>query len=310
MHNGPIRETRIVEAVEACRPGSADVADPGLAFLSAEMAANRGLEIVYERLQRVDARLAAAFHDVPVPEGLAERLLAALAVDCERTGTGPEPVCKTAIETACGQGSVPILSQSAANADTLLSEPAVVAVRPRRVSRRWLLAAAVPLVAAASLFVVFVIGLLHPPMVKEYTGSMVMEEAVALFMREMADPKVAEHGDPAARPKEFPLSRDVFEATEIHWRSVDEFAGRPGVAYDIPGPPRDPPVKATLYVIRGNIEDLPDRPRPDLLDCRYSTGNCYSLVWQDRDRGLLYVLVYNGREDDHRYYLKPPRDLA
>jgi hypothetical protein len=309
MHNGPIRDARIVEAVEACRPGSADVADPELAFLTAEMGVDRELEVIYERLQRIDARLAAAFHDVPVPGGLAERLLARLAA-AEGTETGSMLVCESAIEAACGAASAAALAEAAQVDGASRAEPVGVALTPRRVSRRWLLAAAVPLAAAASLFAVFVIGLLHPPTVKPYTGSTVMEEAVALFMRELADPKVAEHGPSDARPKEFPLGRDVFDAAEIQWRTVEEFAGQSGVAYDIPGPPRDPQVKATLYVIRYTVDDLPERPRPDLPECRYSTGNCYTLAWQDRDRGLLYVLVYNGREDDHRYYLKPPRPLA
>lgn len=291
MHNGPIRDERIVEAVECCRPGSADVADPALAFLGAEMAADRGLEDIYERLQRLDARLAAAFQDVPVPEGLADRLLRQLAAAGPLEATGPLEIVSIAVEQP---------------ADAPL--PATVAVAPRRVSRRWLLAAAVPLAAAAGLFVAFVVGLLRGPDVKEYTGSMVMEEAVALFMRELADPKTADHGPADARPKEYPFGRDVCDATAVQWRSIDDFAGQRGVAYDLPGPRND--TQATLYVVRCTVEDLPERPRPDLPECRYSTGNCYTLAWQDRQRGLLYVLVYNGREDDHRFYLKPPRPWA
>jgi hypothetical protein len=286
MHNGPIRDERIVEALDACRPGSADVANPELALLAAEMAGDRELEHLYERLQRTDARLAAAFQDVPVPEGLADRLLASLAAD------------RAVDEAMCGKESPEPQGASP------------VGLRPRRVSRRWLVAAAVPLAAAAGLFAVFVIGLLRPPVPKQYNGSMIMEEAISLFMREMADPKAAHHGPADARPKEFPLSHDLQDTAEIEWRTLEQFAGRQGVAYDIPGPPRNPQVKATLYVIRCSVEDLPEQPRPELPECRYSTGNCYTLAWQDRDRGLLYVLVYNGREDDWRYYLKPPRPWA
>ena len=79
MKNRPIPDERILEAIEACRPGSDDVADPALAYLAAAMAADPELENLYARLQQVDGMLTADFRRVPVPEGLDHRLLERLA---------------------------------------------------------------------------------------------------------------------------------------------------------------------------------------------------------------------------------------
>jgi len=116
MDDNPIRDERIIEALECCRPGSDDVAAEDLAHLAAALEADADLETLYERLQQVDARLAAAFHDVPVPDDLQQRLLDRLAA--ERAPS-----------------------------------PAVDAPQPKRVSRRWLLATAGALSASAALLI-------------------------------------------------------------------------------------------------------------------------------------------------------------
>ncbi len=79
MKEQPIFDERILQALEVCRPGSNDANDPALDFLADELASNPKLRELYERLQQTDATLTACFRDVPVPEGLQERLLAHLA---------------------------------------------------------------------------------------------------------------------------------------------------------------------------------------------------------------------------------------
>lgn len=71
-------------ALEACRPGSQDIDDPSFAFLASRIAADAGLAERYECLQQHDASIAAAFHDVPVPEDLADRLVVRLAAEKPR----------------------------------------------------------------------------------------------------------------------------------------------------------------------------------------------------------------------------------
>lgn len=76
----PIDE-QLLEAMESCRPGSDDLADPAMAELDAQLSANRKLAARFQRLQKLDLALAGAIQDVPVPTGLRDRLMAALVVE-------------------------------------------------------------------------------------------------------------------------------------------------------------------------------------------------------------------------------------
>ena len=65
----------IYEAMEACRPGSQDLSDPGLGFLAQALAEDAALAARYRWVQAMDRQVAAAFADVVVPEGLEARIL-------------------------------------------------------------------------------------------------------------------------------------------------------------------------------------------------------------------------------------------
>jgi hypothetical protein len=69
---------RIREAIEACRPESDDLNDPDLEFLAQHLADDPESAALYHRTQDLDARIASAFHQVDVPSGLEQRLLARL----------------------------------------------------------------------------------------------------------------------------------------------------------------------------------------------------------------------------------------
>lgn len=68
----------VVEQIEACRPGSDDLCAAEFAPAAGSIAQDSAARRFYESVQRVDGRLAQAFAAVPVPAGLAERLLAQL----------------------------------------------------------------------------------------------------------------------------------------------------------------------------------------------------------------------------------------
>ena len=83
MNDEPRRDERIAEAIEAYRPGRDDPSDPALAPLVERLAADAELALKHQRLQRLDAALGEAIRDVPVPEGLCQRIL-------DRLGLGRE----------------------------------------------------------------------------------------------------------------------------------------------------------------------------------------------------------------------------
>jgi len=266
MSDQPIFDDRIIEAIESCRPGSNDLSDPALAFLAEELAANPDLNNLYQRMQELDGTLADVFQDVPVPENLQDRILALLPA------TRPE------------------------KADSTDAPPAPVSHRQKKpVPRRfWIVSAGVAAVAASVLIAAFV----HLQTTEDYTGADVRQLAIRYF-----------HGDTfeggellaeKAPPKAYPPGRHVVRIPRMRWRRVSDFLGRPGVAYDLPGPGN---ARATLYVVKYKVADpLPATPplRPALTTRGYSTS-----AWQAGP--LLYVLVVQGESRTYRGFLNLPR---
>ena len=68
----------LLAAMDACRPSHDDLADPLLAPLAAAVAGDPQMDDRWQRQQKLDVALGGALQDVPVPDGLTERLLAAL----------------------------------------------------------------------------------------------------------------------------------------------------------------------------------------------------------------------------------------
>src|SRR5581483_8659248 len=74
-------ENRIREGLEACRPGSDDLRSPELADVAAAVDGNGEVRSLHQRLQNWDVAISNAMEDVPLPEGLAARLLARLSAE-------------------------------------------------------------------------------------------------------------------------------------------------------------------------------------------------------------------------------------
>lgn len=278
MDSEPIRDPRIIEAMEACRPGSDDVADPDMAFLAAYLAASPELDKTYERLQSLDASVAKAFQEVLVPEGLAERLLDQLRRAAAQSASG------LPAETGRPQDDV-----------ETLDEPAVVAAsRPSCVSRRWMLVGVASLGLAGSLLVAVVLQSARTV----YSEAQVLEMAIRFFDTESPAPAEGHLVVHTPPPKAFPISPLVFQHAQVRWRLVAEFLGQSGVAYDLTRPGG---ARATLYVTRQTATGTPDSPpsRP------WTTHNRSVSTWQSGS--LLYVLVVDGGPQTYRSYLDIPR---
>jgi hypothetical protein len=263
------------EAMESCRPGANDLADPSMSHLEAEISANPQLEKTFDRLQQLDSRIGAAFHDVPIPPGLAERVLDNL------THARAETLVSNALNAEPDQ---------AADSDTSISLPSE---GKRKVSRRWLLLAGGLLSTAAILFISLWLNFHN---VESYSEQTVLDEAIRFFDADAVDGGIllAERSP----PKAYQFSRSVFLSKGIHWRKISNFLGRSGIAYDLPG--RDGG-RATLYVVEQSALGLGNEPqyRP------FTTGGFSASAWQEG--GLLYVLVVQGEPNTYQNFLNLPR---
>ncbi len=285
MDSQPIGDERILEALEVCRPicrghtGGQDLSDPVLAELADLLSTNPELRKLYERLQAVDAKLAAAFQEVPVPEGLAQRIVQRLEAN-------------RAEQVAAGD------AQGSAEAPARLPAREAPA-RPRRGSRRRFLAVAGTFSTGAVLLVAALIYLgTRPP---HYDKPFVLREASKFFSNEPGQPG----GNLLANaPKNYPISREVRRFPGTRWRKIKGFLGCGGVAYDLRGP--GGARNATLYVVKLTVTGLKDTQAPDRPP--RNTANLCTAAWQEGK--LLYVLVVGGSRRDYEYCLAPTGPMA
>ena len=272
MPQEPIRDPQLFEALEACRPNRDDLSDPGLSFLARELAASPDLEEVFTRLQRMDASIAEAFHELPVPSDLANRLLTR--------------VCP----------SDPLLT---------VSEPAAAplpgSARPAsRVRRRYVVAGLAALAVGASLLVAVLVNRSGP-----LSLTAIQDKAVARFQSDLLSGCVGHLLTQQTPPSDRPFSRDLRadRQIQIRWRDVDNLLGQKTIAYDLS---RAGGARATLYVLRypGVLPSLPNSP-PGLATPK--TQNRSVAVW--RKGALLYVLVVDGGPRVYRGFLDSSRPL-
>ena len=266
MENEPIRDRRLWEAMECCRPGHDDLADAEMESLARALEASPELAGLHRRLQRLDAALADAFRDVPVPPGLEARIRARLqAVPSEVDSPSPEVVPAVATQEA-GVGPV--------------------GPGPHISRRRWLLTAGGAAAAAAAVFLI-VLGSLQKP--DEFTKSDVFDVALRFYLNDTHEGgRVLSENAPHS---EYPFSQGLMGVvsrrfSEIRWRPITGFLNRRAVAFDVVGPQG---TVATLYVAECSVDGLPaEVPIRPML----STGETSVSAWQEGE--LLYVLVVDG----------------
>jgi hypothetical protein len=274
MPRPPLSRERICDALESCRPGSNDLYAPDLAEIAGQVAENPQWEEVYERIQNSDLKISAAFHDVEVPVGLEQRLVASLKLSQAEDAISAALKSDTDIETPSDAFATPS------------------AKKYRAVSRRWLITACGILTVTAALFLVVFLGMNNGG---GYTEQTVLNEAIDIFNADL-------HAAPgrllvqAPAPREFPLSKAIWSFGGIRWRTVKNFIGCEGVAYDLPAQGG----RATLYVVDRTISGLGIQP----VEKPSNTGGRCVAAWQEG--GLLYVLVVQGNQKSYKEYLNLP----
>lgn len=277
MNDHPMRDPRILEALEACRPGKDDLSDPAMERLATAMAASPELDDLYERLQRLDAALAAAFRDVPVPQGLQERIM-------ERLAKASVGVFPQAAEPAEPQLGLP-------RADSAAAEAANLCGLARASRRRWLAGLGAAVAIAASFLLALWLNWGPGPLGEDVDWS----AAIARFGADLQSGDFGSGRSPDTAPARFPFSAAVVQYPGTTWRPVRDFLGRSAIAYDL----QDAwGLRATLYVVQA-AADLPDVP--DLYQPLLATGQCALLAW--REGNLVYVLVAQGASGEYRRFL-------
>ena len=288
MDDHPLNEPlEWLERIDACRGGSDDLRDELLAPLADELAADPRKRALFESVQQCDAAVTDAMEEVPVPAGLQNRLLAALAnveaTEAEATETSLE---NRWVDEAVGAGDA-----QQTDPETL-AQP--VETPARKVSRRQLFWTALSVGTAASLGGVGLVASRYW-LGKELSPARVLEETIAFHAQEV--PVTLETSQP---PRALPFSSAISKSLHyLGWRRVDNFLGRPnlnGIAFEL----ERNGAQATLYVVPATVDTLKSWPlsRPDTT----TAGRSIS-VWQGRS--VMYVLVVNGDATAYRGFIKP-----
>jgi len=164
-----------------------------------------------------DLSLTAAFHDVLVPDGLAERLLERLAADDAE------------------------LSAAARRTDEKAERSGVFS------RRRLLLGGGLPAAAAGLLLAIWLWPRGEVPLSEQY----VLDEAIRRFDAGTETLGYALSEKPA--PAAYPLSQMVVRLRGARWRFFSRFLGHRGVVYDLPAPAGR---RAALYVVDRKVDGL------------------------------------------------------
>lgn len=269
-------EKRIRELIDACRPGSEDLADDAMQELNDVLNTDAGTRELYEQTQANDDAIRTALHQVNVPDDLASRLMERLASDLDLV-----------------QDSVPSHLEDDTQVE-VTSESAADGVKSYRgwTRRRWLAMAA--LASAATIG-----GLLLVP--RLLTTSMNASELshIALEWIDALDETWNE--DLTAAPERLPMSDQLaaWPSGWQTWRTPPPLDDNNTVYRLIP--PFASGKAAVLFVAArpNRIQDLATTPPPEPLADTFGRA---SGVWQEDDR--LYVLVVPGGKRQYQSCLR------
>jgi hypothetical protein len=251
----------IDQAIDACRPQSEDLRQPEFAQLARQLAGDAELRQVVERSQAFDSAVQRILQDVPVPEGLAERLLARLA----DAATGPR---------LAGAGDEAAIRPGQAGHD---------GVPEGRFGRRIVNRLVVSGAVAATLLLAFWL-------VPRRTHT--VEQIVPLAL-DWVDSRLDPRGWQTLVPeqselRDFPVPREVIPIPRA-WQRVRTELARRCVAYRL-GSERRP---AYLFLVPAGY-DRADLPRTAPRRPQHQTGSWLVAVWQDGQQRRACVLVFPG----------------
>jgi hypothetical protein len=260
---------RYREQIDACRPGSDDLALPALAALAQAAESDRAVADELARSQRFDRAVSAAMHDVPLPAGLLDRLEARLAGESIGDSDDDQPL-GTAVAAAASADSPPAGGRELRR---LASDPAAA-----RFSRR---SVAIVLTSLAVVLLVAVGSILWPGSPRNINQDELASQASEWFQssrQTAAWQSIKTNPIPAAYhvPAQFSWA--------AAWQEFTTPDGQSGIVVDLTRGTRG---KARLFVIAShNKYDVAAIPFTRLEN---TTGNVEIAAWQRG--GFLYVVA-------------------
>jgi hypothetical protein len=276
--NDPDTKEAIKEAIDACRPGTDDASLPEMSALADSLQNDEQVRGWYDRTQRSDAAIGRVFRDIPVPEGLADRLIAGVEREAGELANESSSVIGEALK-----------EQSDLNAAASVAVPA----KRRRLWRGM----GICVVAVAA--VVLVVFLLVPSGSRGITEEELPRE-VSEWIGEVAESNDWNSDFEEAPVQHYPPIRPI----PHRWRVVATRYDSQATVYDVSRPGGAP---AYLFCIRtkGRVVGLRDVPP---WDPQWTTGGVAIGAWQGT--GIVYVLAVKGREEDYQSYIGPRPDIG
>jgi hypothetical protein len=255
--NNQDRQNMIRQQLDACRPGSDDQRD--FVELNEWLAAAPENELLMKRYERLDEQVSAALQDLPVPQGLANRLKRSVASH------------QNAIE------SVPVSQTSEQH--VVISPEAKKPIGNRR--RLMLVMGGFVAVAAIAWLGMFLSGWFQATPMSVVSAEEFGREVLSWDASEKALPWRSDES-----PSEYPLTKSLVGVRDASWKPFANRFDANGIVYDLAPAGED---AAFLFVMHRNVTvtGLQGLDHPI-----YSTsGKCVSAF---EENGLVYVLVVEG----------------
>jgi hypothetical protein len=262
---------RLREQIDCCRLGSSDLALPGMAELAAAVQRDRAIAGELAASQEFDTRLREALLDVPLPAGLADRLLA--------------------VTTSQVSGDVAGVVEAKTAAPTWRLNHVLT-------RRQWLLAGSS--LAAALLLAVtaFKFARRSPPAVTRQE----LADAAAGWMQQIQASGSDWRPATVALPKG--VASDSAVARQVQrWQSIPSprgwSASVTAMELSLPNQPR-----AILFAVRSSARfSVPAIPSPTIR--LPMSGVFQATAWQRSSSALVYVLVVEQRVQRIEEFLRP-----
>jgi hypothetical protein len=267
---------QIQQQIELCRPGSDDLHDPDLANLARAVHGDDAVRARYESVQKLDAAIRSAFHDVPVPADLEQRLLANVGASVRNSA---------AASPGAEHGEIPA------------TRPAQAPVSSGGMSRRQLLRwAAITGSVAAALLVVGGVWAIVRALLPEPPQS--LDALIQIALRWTDESRLHSwERDLTQAPLQagYPLDSALRAPPQRWQRFVVE--GETVVAYDLSPPGQPLAAQFTLRTTRPHSVPSVLSSTPLSNTGGFCIGAC------QRD-GVLYVLVIEGDASRYRQFVR------